>query len=70
VLTLTIRWTASTTMRIHSKIARPERILADGGSLYRPVWARVRFVTDEQGRVTELRFYDRFVATKVYEEGR
>ena len=39
--------------------------LADGGFLYRPVWAKVRFTTDEQGSVTGLTFYDRFTAKRV-----
>jgi D-alanyl-D-alanine carboxypeptidase len=39
--------------------------LAAGGFLYRPVWARVRFLADEDGRVGALRFYDRFVAQRV-----
>jgi hypothetical protein len=38
--------------------------LAEGGFLYRPVWAKVRFTSDEQGRVTGLTFYDRFTAKK------
>ncbi len=38
--------------------------LADGGFLYRPVWAAVRFLRDDTGRVTGLTFYDRFVAMK------
>jgi D-alanyl-D-alanine carboxypeptidase len=41
--------------------------IADGGFLYRPVWARVRFLADAEGRVTALRFYDRFVAERVEE---
>jgi hypothetical protein len=47
---------------------RPEAGLipiTDGGFLYRPVWARVRFLADEDGSVTALRFYDRFVAQRV-----
>lgn len=39
--------------------------LADGGFLYRPVWAHVRFLANDDGRVTALRFYDRFVAQRV-----
>lgn len=38
--------------------------LADGTFLYRPVWARIRFLSDGDGRVTGLRFYDRFVAER------
>jgi D-alanyl-D-alanine carboxypeptidase len=38
--------------------------LADGGFLYRPVWARVRFTKNAQGSVTGLTFYDRFSAEK------
>lgn len=47
---------------------RPEAGLipiSDGGFLYRPVWARVRFLADAEGQITGLRFYDRFVAQKV-----
>ena len=39
--------------------------LSDGGFLYRPVWARVRFLSDDEGRVTGLRFYDQFVAQRI-----
>jgi hypothetical protein len=38
--------------------------LADGAFLYRPVWGRVEFLSNE-GRVTGLRFYDRFVAERL-----
>jgi hypothetical protein len=47
---------------------RPEASLIpllDGGFLYRPVWARVRFEHAEDGTVSALRFYDRFVARKI-----
>ncbi len=43
--------------------------LAGGGFLYRPVWAEVRFVWDDAGRVTGLSFYDRFVAVKQHPFG-
>ncbi len=38
--------------------------LGDGGFLYRPVWAVVRFIAGEQGTITGLTFYDRFTASK------
>jgi CubicO group peptidase (beta-lactamase class C family) len=38
--------------------------LMDNGFLYRPVWARIRFQRDADGRVTRLTFYDRFEAKK------
>jgi CubicO group peptidase (beta-lactamase class C family) len=39
--------------------------LADGGFLYRPVWARVAFLTGDDGNVAALRFYDQFVAQRL-----
>lgn len=38
--------------------------LAGGGFLYRPVWARIRFLRDGDGQVTGLTFYDRFEAKR------
>jgi hypothetical protein len=38
--------------------------LADGGFLYRPVWARIAFLRDAEGKVTGLTFYDRFEANR------
>lgn len=38
--------------------------LADGGFLYRPVWARIAFLRDADGQVTGLTFYDRFEARR------
>lgn len=39
--------------------------LADGTFLYRPTWARVRFVRGDDGRVTGLEFEERFRAERV-----
>ena len=38
--------------------------LTEGGFLYRPVWAKIQFLRDSDGRVTGLTFYDRFTAKK------
>ena len=42
--------------------------LADGEFLYRPTWARVRFLTREPGVVEGLRFDGRFVAERMTDE--